>query len=61
MIGLILANPKSIYLKDIENVMEAVLQVLWELIGADLPVFTGLAVWNLFAFSISQKRYTNLL
>lgn len=46
------------YLKDIENVMEPVLQVPYELIEADLPTFAGLAVWNLLVlFIISKKVY----
>jgi len=38
--------------------MESVLKVPWELIEADVPVFAGLAAWNLFVlFFISKKVY----
>jgi phytol kinase len=36
--------------------MEAVFQVPWELIAADLPVFAGLAVWNLFVLLVLSKK-----
>lgn len=35
--------------------MEAVLQISIELIYADLPVFAGLAVWNLFVLLVLSK------
>ncbi|MHC1753877.1 MAG: hypothetical protein AB9861_00300 [Methanosarcina sp.] len=38
--------------------MQAVLQVPMESIYTDLPVFAGLAVWNLFVlFVLSKKVY----
>jgi hypothetical protein len=49
---------KAIYFKDIENVIQAVLQVPIGSIYSDMPVFAGLAVWNLFVlFVLSKKVY----
>ncbi len=36
--------------------MEAVLQISWEAILADLPVFAVLSVWNLFVLLIISKK-----
>ena len=36
--------------------MESVLQISWESIVADLPVFAVIAVWNLFVLLISIKK-----
>jgi len=36
--------------------MEAMLQISWESIVADLPVFAVLAVWNLFVLLILSKK-----
>ncbi|MCQ1534935.1 dolichol kinase [Methanosarcina sp. KYL-1] len=39
--------------------MEAVLQITWESIVADLPIFAVLAIWNLFVLLVlSKKVYT---
>lgn len=47
---------KAIYLKDKQNVMQTVLQVLLESRYADLPVFAALAVWNLFVLLVLSKK-----
>lgn len=47
---------KALYLKDIQNVMQTVLQVPIESIYADLPVFSVLAAWNLFVLLVLSKK-----
>jgi len=48
-------------MKDIQDVMQAVLQVPIESIYADMPVFAVLAVWNLFVLLVISKRYMSSL
>ncbi len=41
--------------------MEALLQISWESIMADLPIFIVIAVWNLFVIRFLSKKVIKLL